>query len=776
MENQSDPVLEPENKPETKKFTSSRAVNFVILLISLIFFGYAAYRLVNIPKINVFELTYTLIAVTIAVSAAIALGFPHRIKQNLLLTAVTLFVTTLVASIVLSIAGIEPKRAIHQVISTVHGKLTPPTIVLKSRKASDNRAVGQVVEALRANGIDAYRSPSLRSQIESADTGLIPVLPLGGISRVTTVNCNEGDQQQFPVLQSDRYGFNNEDTVYALNSDRILLLGDSFIYGQCVHQEQTIAGHLRRNGYAAISLGVGGNGPLFNLAALREYGAQLRPKTVVWFYTVGNDLVDLRDHEIRSKVLVNYFNPNFSQGLANRQGSVDEVWKTIWKNPTRWRPIIDDHGARATAYRDNGQEEATQVHRRLLSVIGKSDINSVKETKDVVKIIGQILRTAKQDVESWGGTLYFAPIWGAPYYRLGRLPTHIDAVIAEAKAAKLPFIDIDQAIAQSGDHDLFFPTTKDIPHHNSKGYALFADAIAGVLAPKSGLFVLEATFGGNCKDAKLEYPIANIVRPGNATLAISSRCDGKSECDFNIGNHLVGSDPAGGCVKDFSAAWMCINSKRSGTLYVDKNATGVSNVRLSCQDGAPRHEISKRKPTLKPGPGQSTPSAKAKPSSSKPFVPKRYTGNVDGKPINRFELKYESYVGIKNTVSADGQPQRTETASILGNSFVPQGANTITRVLVKVPVFADRQSKLVVGIFVDNAPGAVAHTRHSIDAMNTDTAIVEYLFQHDGRKSVSVDIRIGVGEGGQVHLNGDDTGRSSTVPRPSLIIEEFRPN
>ncbi len=737
-----------------KKFIIDRAENFIALGISAVFLGYAVYRVVNIPKINLFEIVYTVTAVTIAVAAAMMIILPRRFKQNLLLMAAAIAVSVVAAWFMLPLAGIEPKSVIHQTVNTFRSELGSPEIVLKSRKGSDNRTVAEVLEALRANGIEAYRSPSLRSLIESADTDLIPLLPLGGISRATTVNCNEGDQRQFPVLQSDRYGFNNEDTVYAQKNDRILLLGDSFIYGQCVHQEQTVAGHLRRNGYAAISLGVGGNGPLFDLASLREYGSRLRPKTVVWFYTVGNDLIDLRDHEIRSKILINYFDPQFSQNLAGKQNVVDKTWKTIWNNPSHWRPIINAHGVSADAYRKGGKEEAAEVHRRLLSVLGPraSNIGSVKKTEDVVKIIGQIFRTAKQDVESWGGTLYFAPIWGASYYRLGRLPPHIDAVMAEAKAAKLPFIDIDAAIKRSGDHDLFFPVTKDIPHHNSNGYALFADAIADVLAPKSGLLVLEATFGENCKDAKLTYPAVNIVRPGNATQAVSGICDGRAKCSFGIGNNLVGSDPAGGCVKDFVATWMCIGSKRKGSLYVDKSTTGSSKVHLFCEDGVPRHDISVRK-------------------SSAHEV---FTGALSGKAVRQIEAQYKSYVGIENAVAGEGSPSRAETASILGNSIAPSGSDRVFRIAIAAPAFAARDSEFVVGIFLANSSRAVAHQRLLLKKGITNTANVEYFFQYDGTAPVAVDIRIGVGSGGKVFLNGDDKSQSSTVWNPRLVIEEYK--
>ena len=90
-------------------------------------------------------------------------------------------------------------------------------------------------------------------------------------------------------------------------------------------------------------------------------------------------------------------------------------WKTIWGNPVHWKPLIDAHGLNANAYAEDGHQESIQVLQRLKTTnkIEALDIQSVKNTADVVKIIGTILRTAKRDVERWGGKLYFAPIWGA---------------------------------------------------------------------------------------------------------------------------------------------------------------------------------------------------------------------------------------------------------------------------------------------------------------------------------------------------------------------------
>ena len=764
-----------------------RPERLFFLVVSACFGAYAVYRLINIPQINFFELVYTSVAITLAVLAAITMSIPRQLQRNLALSAAAMAIVALLGGLLLPLVGVSPKAVLHQSITLLQRTGAGAAPDFGVNRAADNRSVDEVVASLRNAGIEAYRSPSLRSQIELADSGTIPVLPLSGIANVTTANCTEGDQQQFPVLRSDRYGFNNDDTVYAMGGDRIMVVGDSFIYGQCVHQEQTVAGHLRRKGFPGISIGVGGNGPLFNLAALREYGRVLKPKTVVWFYTVGNDLKDLRDHEIRSRILMRYLDSTYSQGLAGRQDEVDSIWKTIWNDIGHWRPLIDAHGANAVAYAADGREEAADVLQRLMAVAGSElpDIKSVKDMDDVVKIFGMILRKAKRDVEAWGGTLYFSPIWGARYYRAGTLPPHTDAVMQEATAAGLQVIDIDEAIRASGNHDLFFPVTKDLPHHNSNGYELFADGIIAALAPKTGIYIAEATFGGNCRNVPLAPPAINLVRDGNATHVLSSACTGKQECTFRTGNALVGSDPASGCVKDFSASWMCMERKDVAKVHVDKNETGRAQVTLRCEDGKPVHEVSTAAAgngiavAPQPAPNASAPAqpAAALPAATPVPTPQALTGEISGQPINRTESEYQSYVGLVNRVTSDGAPSVTDTASIMGRDIAPASSTSRFRVIIEVPAYATSKAELVVGVFYVGRSAATAFQRLTLDGTQTQaTARIVHEFDMAGIPRAGIDIRVGIGAGGTVFLNGTEQGQNDSVARPRLIIEEYAAN
>ena len=80
-----------------------------------------------------------------------------------------------------------------------------------------SRDSNPVYKALVDSGIDTgfmYGAPQLLPLV--ADGSLPAFLPLSTRANTVTLMCNEGDQREFPIIRTDRYGFNNDDTVHAL--------------------------------------------------------------------------------------------------------------------------------------------------------------------------------------------------------------------------------------------------------------------------------------------------------------------------------------------------------------------------------------------------------------------------------------------------------------------------------------------------------------------------------------------------------------------------------
>ncbi|MGB0575134.1 MAG: hypothetical protein ACPGPC_03120 [Alphaproteobacteria bacterium] len=225
-------------------------------------------------------------------------------------------------------------------------------IAQKSGHGYDPRSKLEVVADLRKAGKKAalYVPPEtlFRGQGHERKSALKgkdgkELLSLGGTSDVINVVCNEGGA--FFRYPADRHGFNNPDKVWDGESADLLTLGDSFTLGNCVPKGKSMVDLLRTRTGKLLNLGGGGNGPLFMLAGLREYGARFKPKTVLWFF-YNNDIENLRN-ERRNSILQRYLaDDQFSQSLSNRQAEIDEALsglvaalseKTNWRESTIFR-------------------------------------------------------------------------------------------------------------------------------------------------------------------------------------------------------------------------------------------------------------------------------------------------------------------------------------------------------------------------------------------------------------------------------------------------------
>jgi len=108
------------------------------------------------------------------------------------------------------------------------------------------------------------------------------IFPISGIANRLTIHCKE--QLNYSIYKSDRFGFNNPDKVWDDNNIDILLIGDSFVHGSCVNEKDTISGKIRDiSNMNVINLGMGGSGPLIELASLKEYGIKKNLKKFFGF-------------------------------------------------------------------------------------------------------------------------------------------------------------------------------------------------------------------------------------------------------------------------------------------------------------------------------------------------------------------------------------------------------------------------------------------------------------------------------------------------------------
>jgi len=337
----------------------------------------------------------------------------------------------------------------------------------------DTRESYEVIDDLEEQNIKAV--PNFPPLLVINSNGLLnqeanTIYPLSGVSRKTTVHCNESGY--WSIYKSDEYGFKNPKGIFKAENIEFMLVGDSFTHGACVKQGEDIGARLREKlGKKIINLGISSNGPLLELATMKEYGRYVKPKNVLWIYFEGNDLENL-EAETKSPILLKYLNPDFSQNLINRQLEIDLVLNKYIQSQIKELVI------------DTNVENILNIIK-LRHLRQKFNIINLLETTHQVNpsfpLFKQILEQAKKLTLSWGGNFYFVylPSWE-------RYATDIDQdtlyyrnqVLSIVKELNIPIIDIHKKVFINHPDPLsVFPFKLNL-HYNSEGYRLVANAIS----------------------------------------------------------------------------------------------------------------------------------------------------------------------------------------------------------------------------------------------------------------------------------------------------------
>ncbi|MCA9842256.1 MAG: hypothetical protein KC475_09055 [Cyanobacteria bacterium HKST-UBA03] len=114
------------------------------------------------------------------------------------------------------------------------------------------------------------------------------LFPLSGVPDADTLLCNEGGP--WVSYRADRYGFRNPDEVWDKAKLDVAIIGDSFVHGVCAKDESSFVDQVRAQFPATLGLGILGNGPLIELATLKEFGLPKQPTHTIWVFYEGNDL------------------------------------------------------------------------------------------------------------------------------------------------------------------------------------------------------------------------------------------------------------------------------------------------------------------------------------------------------------------------------------------------------------------------------------------------------------------------------------------------------
>ncbi len=149
------------------------------------------------------------------------------------------------------------------------------------------------------------------------------LLLLSGYESANIILCL--DEKNKPIIfRSDNNGFRNYNNE---NHYDILLIGDSFVQGYCVNDDNYLNNQFKKFKIKTKNLAVGANGPLLEFATYKEYEHEIKYKNLILFITPENDFYDL-SLEKNNSILLRYLNDkSFRQNLLNKENR--EVKKNI---------------------------------------------------------------------------------------------------------------------------------------------------------------------------------------------------------------------------------------------------------------------------------------------------------------------------------------------------------------------------------------------------------------------------------------------------------------
>lgn len=453
---------------KSSKFADS--VLAVSIIIFLIILGYALLRS-NMHPAGSMSKYYIFSLAGILFFAYALLKFNPDTKVNISLMTV---------SILFSIYAIEVFLSYNSNVKPEHVRAR---LAAKAGLSYDSRHRAQVWKELKNKGVNAYPLYNPYDNMDFKDT---EVLPLGYMSNVATIFCNESGE--FIIYKSDEYGFNNPGSLYKKNNIDFVLIGDSFSQGACVKREDNVAGRLLSAGRNVINLGMINSGPPKELAVLKEYAKPFRPKNVFWLFYEGNDHEGL-EFEKKSPLIMKYLNRNFTQGLVHKQKEVDEMILTQIEKEfagiDNTLKLIEKNNRKTILKKFNLSLSSIKLPR-LRNVLLNSRKSECNSTID--PLFKDIMTEAKRVVDNWDGQLVFIYLPSYDRYmenadkcRLRFLATEKKGVLSVINGLGVPVIDIEAVFSSHPDPLEYFPF-KVYGHYNASGYRVVAEQIEQYMA------------------------------------------------------------------------------------------------------------------------------------------------------------------------------------------------------------------------------------------------------------------------------------------------------
>jgi hypothetical protein len=336
------------------------------------------------------------------------------------------------------------------------------------------------------------RGSTLHRLNSLAGTDKLSTAMLSGFPNSRAILC--APQDNALIYTADRNGFNNPDMIYETRID-LLLLGDSFVEGFCLPEGQDLASQLRHLGVATAGMGIRGNGPLLELAALGRFGDAIRPRHVAMVFFEGNDWENF-EHELRSPWLKDALQPHADFGSQASAGQTMARARDAQQQASQETITFVDLLTRTEMMRNFFALQLTLTRFGLVYPKASRARPEFQET----------LRRAKALAERWGGQFSLVYLPRVDRYLGGSTQAAFDPLrrlVREAAAAEqIPVIDLHEAFDSLPEPVALYAADS---HLSVEGAAVAADQIIRRLATLPSPQIVS----GACPDSRMATPTSN---------------------------------------------------------------------------------------------------------------------------------------------------------------------------------------------------------------------------------------------------------------------------
>ncbi len=305
---------------------------------------------------------------------------------------------------------------------------------------------------------------------------------------IGTTLCLPPHQAEPFELKYDRNGFRNDNDR---TNAEIAVIGDSYVESPMLPSSALSTTRLEElTQRTVVNLGQSGYGPQQELAVLKRYGLPLHPRSVVWVFFEGNDLLDADEYA----GMVSFLKSNWN--------TIDTAWdRSFTRNALFWltkavrgcvpAEAAKERTAHATVTDTEGKKHGLYVKGRSQSAsLTKRELHTLKTS---VAAIEEAYRLVKNEGARF--VVVFAPTSFRVYYDiadfkeageditrwdLNDLPNLLRKMISEI-SPDIEYLDLTPALKSAARKNglVFLP---DDTHWSLEGHRVVADVLADALA------------------------------------------------------------------------------------------------------------------------------------------------------------------------------------------------------------------------------------------------------------------------------------------------------